>query len=521
MMRACPTRLIAALLLASTPALASSHREAPDITEMPKVDGTDFYMFRSYEPGRADFVTLIANYIPLQDAYGGPNYFSLDAEARYRIHVDNNGDGVEDVSFQFRCTEAFADIKLPVGGQQVSVPVINVGQISGGPGSRDPDLNRAESCTLGVSRGRITNGTRWAFAENSITGSMRFGKPVDNIGEKSIPDYAGYARQFITDVSIPGCTGGDGRLFIGQRKEPFAVNLGEIFDLVNIANPLGPRDAEPSATEYKNVTSFILEVPAACLTRNASSPVIGGWTTALLPKTRVFNFGFPTGSGSEAPSEVALGVEGPEGTTEAVHVSQTGPFSQVSRLGMPLVNEVVIGLKDKNRFNWSSPAGDAALALYVTNPTLPEILEILFGAAGVRAPNNFPRTDLVAAFATGVQGLNFLSDGQPHEMLRLNTSIAPTPAASQNNLGVLGGDNAGFPNGRRPGDDVVDIELRVAMGVLCHAFPGVFCTPADAPSGNLPFTDGTLQDASQFEASFPYLATPLPGSPNGQNGVFP
>jgi hypothetical protein len=178
---------------------------------------------------------------------------------------------------------------------------------------------------------------------------------------------------------------------------------------------------------------------------------------------------------------------------------------------MPLVNEVVIGLKDKNLFNRANPTQDSGLATYVTNPALPEILEILFGT---QAPNNFPRTDLVAAFATGVQGLNFLSDGLPHEYQRLNTSIAVTPKAGQNNLGVLGGDNAGFPNGRRPGDDVVDIELRVAMGVLCHAFPGVFCTPADAPAGNLPFTDGALQDASQFDDTFPYLRTPLAGSPN-------
>ena len=159
------------------------------------------------------------------------------------------------------------------------------------------------------------------------------------------------------------------------------------------------------------------------------------------------------------------------------------------------------------------PTGDVQFATYVTNPTLPELLEILFGGAGVQAPNNFPRTDLVAAFVTGVGGLELSLDGVPREMQRLNTSIAPTPKAAQNNLGVLGGDNAGFPNGRRPGDDVVDIELRVAMGVLCHAFPGVFCTPADAPSGNLPFTDGALQDASQFDATFPYLTTPLPGSP--------
>ena len=498
MPRARLTRIAAALLLAAAPALASSHREAPAITEMPKVDGTDFYMFRSYEAGRSDFVTLVANYVPLQDAYGGPNYFSLDRDARYRIHVDNTGDGVEDVSFQFRCTEALADIALPVGGQQVSVPLIAVGPLSGGPGARDAALNRAESCTLGVARGRVTQGTRWDFATVAGGTSSRFGKPVDNIGQKTFADYDSYARQFVFGVEIPGCSG-DGRLFVGQRKESFAVNLGEIFDLVNVANPLGPRDAEPSATEYKNVTSFVLEVPAACLTRDAGNPVIGAWTTAVLPRTRVLR----------------------NDPTFQEPANESGDFVQVSRLGMPLVNEVVIGLKDKNLFNAATPEGDAALATYVTNPTLPEILEILFGAAGVRAPDNFPRTDLVAAFATGVQGLNFLSDGQPHEMLRLNTSIAPTPAGGQNNLGVLGGDNAGFPNGRRPGDDVVDIELRVAMGVLCHAFPGVFCQPADAPSGNLPFTDGTLQDASQFEASFPYLLSPVPGSPNGPNGIFP
>jgi hypothetical protein len=137
----------------------------------------------------------------------------------------------------------------------------------------------------------------------------------------------------------------------------------------------------------------------------------------------------------------------------------------------------------------------------------------------VKAPTNFPRKDLVATVATGIQGLNFLSDGQPHEMQRLNTSVAAVPAGQQNNLGVLGGDTAGFPNGRRPGDDVTDIELRVAMGVLCHAFPGVFCNPADAPSGTLPYTDGVLQDASQFDSTFPYLRPPLPGSPNGPNGV--
>ena len=490
--RALILAILALAALAAVPAQASSHREAPAITEMPKVDGTDFYMFNSYEAGRSGFVTILANYVPLQDAYGGPNYFTLDPDARYRIHIDNSGDGVEDVSFQFRCTQALADIKLPVNGVDVSVPVINVGQISGGPGQRDAALNVAESCTLGVARGRITDGTHWDFATDADTGANRFGKPVDNIGQKSIPNYAVYADKFVRDLDIPGCST-EGRIFIGQRKESFAVNLGEVFDLVNITNPLGPTDAEPNTIDDKNITTFALEVPASCLTRTGGGPVIGGWTTAVLPRNRVLRNN-PT---FQSPT------------------NENGNFVQVSRLGMPLVNEVVVGVKDKNLFNAAHPSGDAALATYVTNPTLPEILEILFGGAGVQAPNNFPRLDLVAAFATGITGLNFLSDGQPHEMLRLNTSTPPVAAAAQSELGALGGDNAGFPNGRRPGDDVVDIELRVAMGVLCHAFPGAFsCTAADAPSGSLPFTDGALQEASQFDSTFPYLRDPLPGSPN-------
>jgi len=249
----------------------------------------------------------------------------------------------------------------------------------------------------------------------------------------------------------------------------------------------------PSTIADKNVTTMALELPIKCLT--GTGDVIGGWTTASLRQARVLN----PSANFKKPA-----LEG-------------GAWTQVSRLGMPLVNEVVIGLKDKDKFNGSEPKDDGQFADYVTNPTLPEVLEILFGAAGVQAPNNFPRQDLIATFLTGIPGVNQL--GGPAEMLRLNTSITPVPAASQNNLGVLGGDNAGFPNGRRPGDDVVDSELRVAMGVLCHAVPtAVGCTAADAPSGALPFTDGTLNDESQFDPTFPYLKPPLPGSPNGPNG---
>jgi Domain of unknown function (DUF4331) len=182
----------------------------------------------------------------------------------------------------------------------------------------------------------------------------------------------------------------------------------------------------------------------------------------------------------------------------------------------------VIGLKDKDTFNGSEPRDDAQFANYVTNPTLPALIQALFGSVkppcspgGIAAPTLFPRTDLVAAFLTGVSSLN--QDGSTAELMRLNTSIAAIPAASQNRLGVIGGDNAGFPNGRRPGDDVVDIALRVVMGRLITL--GLFGTPSQAPSGSCNFTDGAFLDASHFDTTFPYLRTPIPGSPNGPNGL--
>jgi hypothetical protein len=481
----------AVCVLAAVPAAqASSHREAPGITKMPKVDGTDFYMFNSYEQGRNGYVTFIANYVPLQDSYGGPNFFTLDPDATYDIHVDNTGNGVETLTFQFRVKQEFKNISLPVGGQMVSVPFVNVGQISAGAGGAAAQ-NVEESYTINVVRGPLAHPTSSGYATDAASGTARFGKPIDNIGNKSVPNYHEYAASFIHNIKIPGCSG-TGRVFVGQRHDGFAVNLGEVFDLVNIGNPLGDRNAEPNSLADKNVTTFALEVPASCLV-SSSSTVIGGWTTAWLPRDRVLS-----------------------NTPDFRDANQTGDLVQVSRLGAPLVNEVVIGLQDKNKFNASQPSGDAQFATYVTNPTLPAVLQLLFGAAGVQAPTNFPRKDLVAAFLTGVGGLNQL--GGPAEMLRLNTATAPLSPVQQNNLGLLGGDDAGFPNGRRPGDDVVDIELRVAMGVICVAFPKVYCNPSDAPSGNLPFTDGTLNDVSQFDDAFPYLQDPFPGSPNGPLG---
>ncbi len=479
----------AAFMAAAHIAHASSHREAPFISTQPQVDGTDFYMFRSYEPGRSDYVTLVANYVPLQDAYGGPNFFSLDPNALYEIHIDNTGDGTEKITFQFRFKNSLADIQLPIGGKQVSIPLVQAAPIGAG---NTAALNVTQTYTVDVVRGDRRGGQH-AAVTNAATGAATFTKPMDFIGTKtfgSVTGYEAYAAQYIYNVNIPGCSA-PGKVFVGQRKDPFVVSLGKTFDLLNL-NPLATSGGKDSLAD-KNVTSFVLEVPIACVT-SPGEPVIGAWTTASMRQVRLLD-GTPS-SGLRTTDKVG------------------GPWVQVSRLGMPLVNEVVIGLKDKDRFNASKPRNDGQFADYVTNPTFPAIVESLFGSAGVKAPTNFPRKDLITAFLTGVPGLNQPKNIKPSEMLRLNTSIAPTPKGSQKTLGVLSGDNAGFPNGRRPGDDIVDATLRVAMGVLCTLnAPSAFgCVAADAPSGGLGYTDdGTPIDDSFFTNAFPYLLTPLPG----------
>ncbi|WP_409220054.1 DUF4331 domain-containing protein [Alteromonas sp. W364] len=506
---------------------ASSHREAPNITRFPTVDSTDFYAFNSYEEGRGDYVTMIANYIPLQDAYGGPNYFPMDPEAVYSIHIDTDGDAEEDLSFAFDFDRKLANdnqgVKLTIGpeGNQrsVGVPLINIGPISSADQSA---ANFAESYTITMIEGNARTGTRTPVT-NATSGGEAFGKPLDYIGNKTFSNLAGYqsyANSFIYDIAIPGCDE-MGRVFVGQRKDPFAVNLGETFDLVNYVPVEG--DSAPGADDNggfpggitqnannddlvdKNVTSIAIEVPKSCVTGNGNG-TIGSWTSASLPQARILN---PNAS-----------FDKPEVTG--------GALTQVSRLGSPLVNELVIGIGDKDKFSSAHPKDDGQFADYVTHPALPELLNILFkdpvnatlGASfETIAPTNFPRVDLVTAFLTGFEGVNQLSTVTPSEMLRLNTAIPATAQAEQSPFGVAGNDLAGFPNGRRPGDDVVDIALRVVMGALCHPIPingeptnlGL-CNPEDAVVGNVPFTDGAPLDASMMDATFPYLASPIAGS---------
>ena len=512
--------LIGMIVSTASAGWSSSHREAPGTEQgLPRIDSTDMYMFRSYEPGRDKFVTLIANYLPLQDPYGGPNYFVLDNDAVYEIHVDNTGDAVEDLTFQFRFNSKLGNkgngITLNIGGKDVAIPLRQVDQITD---RNDDSLNEKESYTLKLVEGDRRSGKRRDIAR--APGDGKFIKPVDNIGNKTLPDYAAYAKQHIYAIKVPGC-GTNGRVFVGQRAEAFAVNLGPIFDLVNFVPIEG--DSAPGAGDGKgfpggitqdranddvvgkaNVTSLALELPIACLVGKGNG-VIGAWTTASLPR-----------------SKLSSDNKGKKGDA----------LVQVSRLSAPLVNEVVIGLKDKDLYSGAEPIQDGAVATYVTNPTLPALLDVLFRDAvnatfgtniKTLAPTNFPRGS-GRCLPHRIKGLNQQKTVTASEMMRLNTAIMPTPRDKQSTFGVAGGDLAGFPNGRRPGDDAVDLALRVVMGRLCYDLPigkalggkenninlGL-CKPKQASVGNVAFTDGAPISATELKNAFPYLNDPIRG----------
>lgn len=515
--------------LASSPTIASSHREAPYISKYPQVDGTDFYMFNSYESGRENYVTILANYIPVQAAYGGPNYFPMDENALYEIHIDNDGDAIEDITFQFDFSNALpatdvVTFTIGEGANAKTIPAVlkNVGGISA---ANEAGLNLIESYSITMVEGDRRSGTSTAIT-NTEDGNLNFRKPFDYVGTKTFGgagNYKTYANSFITDISIPNCAA-DGRVFVGQRLEGFKIALGEVFDLVNFVPIEGDsvagagdgagfpggvtQDPARNILAKNNVTTIALEIPKACLTGTGNG-VIGGWTTSSLRQATILN---------PNPSITKPEVSG-------------GAWTQVSRLGNFLVNELFIGFTDKDKFNSSEPKDDGQFADYVTHPVFPAIIDVLFKDAvnstlGTNianlAPANIPRTDLVAGFLTGFPGVNQLATVTPSEMLRLNTAIDATDRDSQNTLGVAAGDLAGFPNGRRPGDDSVDIALRVAMGALCHPLPlgengaGVnlgLCSESDAPVGNVALTDGVPISALDFDGSFPYLLTPYPGSP--------
>jgi len=504
--------LSVALLLLIVGVWASSHSEAPNTVALPQADGTDLYAFRSYETGRSNFVVIMANFLPLQSPFGGPNYFSLSDQHVYEIIIDNNGDGNEDITFQFvygnrlggpvnlvnYTIEGICDdtpyttvqsvntgIALNIGGKNMAIPLKIAGPVTTG---NTANLNWFEFYSINYITGDRNNpGTQ---INQLGTSNTVFTKPMDYAGTKSFPNYAAYANQFIYNISIPGCSTA-GRVFVGQRKEPFQINLGGIFDLINfIPIPGFPGAIQNSpgnnALSDKNIATFALEVPIACLVGSGNG-VIGVWQS-----TRQIN---------------------DTGTAHTI-------VKQVQRMANPLVNEILIGLINKGDYNRGTPAVDSVVTLpYVQYPTMPTIISSLFLNAvnqqlglslTTLAPNNYPRQDLVLIFLQGIPGINQLANTALYaDYLRLNTSVQPTAPSSQNNLGVIGGDLAGFPNGRRPADDVVDIGLDALMGRLCWL--NITCTAANAPVGNVNFTDGVSPSVYDYDLTFPFFKTPIPG----------
>ena len=453
------------------PLLASSHGEAPLISMDRFADNTDTYAFRSVESGREGFVTLIANYIPLQEPSGGPQWFRFDDSVLYEIKIDNTGDGVEDLSYQFQFTTQTVNNDTVLGHTTVN----ENGVISS---LTDPDYNMPQTYTVRkVDRLRNRLG-------RTIAAGLR--TPPANVGPRVTPNY----EQNLGQPAVYNLPGG-GKVFAGNRDEYFYLDLG-VFDALNLRS-IGNSGGVDSTKGY-NVSTIAIEVPIADLTRTgvvpsgptASDAVIGVWATASRRSTRVL------GGGTQ---------------------SNEGTYQQVSRLGNPLVNEVVIPLSLKDAFNAIPPSVDGTIPRVVQaiiDPELARVMQLVFGIA-IPPP---PRNDLVQIFATGipvnaVTGPNyttFLSDGTAHEFLRLNVAIAPTAIASQNRLGLLGGDVAGFPNGRRVFDDVTDIALRAMAG-------GTPFTPATNVAPNNTLGDGvSFNPEGPLLTRFPYLLPPNPGN---------
>jgi hypothetical protein len=446
----------AAALLAGSLAVSgvfgSSHREAPGILKDPTADNTDVYAYTAQDaPGS---LTVVANWIPLADPAGGPNFFPLDEDARYYIKVDNTGDGYEDVAYRWDFTTRFRNPNSFL----YAVPPVN--------SINDRNLNLYQTYDLYKEE---YNRDRKMVSSRRIVDDA----PVvpDNVGPKTMPNFAQIEAGGVTPLK------GGGKTIVTPANDAFFVDLGTIFDGINLDRPgrpnigLGNQGGGKDDVAGYNTKSFVLQVPEREVTRDgkqvsgasAGNAVVGVWST------------------TERRSDQVLGSR---------RGGQRGKkWVQVSRLGNPLINEVIIPIGKKDKFNRTSPANDARnFGRFALNPEPARILNALFGL-GVQETN---RTDIVQALLTGVPGLTQIGkDPAAADTLKLNLGVPP--AAKPNRFGVLAGDVAGFPNGRRLADDVVDIELRVIAGALL------------SPPKNIPLGDGVDQDDKPFRAQFPYV----------------
>ncbi|MEV7974794.1 DUF4331 domain-containing protein [Streptomyces sp. NPDC086519] len=407
-------------------ASASSHREAPLISGTPQYDNTDLYAFVS--PDKSDTTTIVSDYIPFEEPAGGPNFYQFADDAQYDIHIDNNGDALDDLIFRYTFRTKI---------KNKNTFLYNTGVVDS---LNDPDLNVTQSYDLDLIK--LKNGKqqyRTRIADNIPAA------PSD-VGKASMPDYAKLRSQAIYKTANGGAT------FAGQADDPFFADL-RVFDLL-----YGGNLSEVGRDTLKgyNVNTIALQVPNSLIRQSASRPTVGIYATTQRRNAQ-------------------------------------GYYAQVSRLGNPLVNEVVNPQKDKDRFNASQPKDDAQFLKNVTNPELPKLIQQIYN---IKAPSE-PRNDLVSVFLTGVKGLNTEQpQAKPSEMLRLNTSIKPT--AKPKRLGVLDGDNAGFPNGRRLTDDVIDEALQVMEGELVGSKNDL--------------GDAVDKNDKGFEKYFPYVAEPTSGS---------
>jgi hypothetical protein len=467
----------------------SSHREAPEVSKDPVADSCDLYAFVS--PDTPDRVTMIANYVPLQGPDGGPNFYEFGDGVLYEINVDNNGDGVADVTYQFQFT---SEITNP------NTFLYNTGPIRS---LIDPNWNRRQTYSVT----KVENGQAPVVLASGVP------CPPCNIGPLSTPAYPSLAAAAITTIA-PGI-----KVFAGQRADGFYVDLGALFDLGDLrpfeqdhttfglsGTGLGKMAAGVNSTAGVNVHTIAIEVPIRELTANGSKPssvtspdaVIGIWTTASRQKVCM--------AGDTPDTDVA-----------------TGPFVQVSRLGNPLFNEVIVPMAAKDRWNRQTPATDSQFAPRVANPELAALLPALY-------PGVFPnlaafnatgtaRADLLAILLTGipagvVPGFQNYTGSTQADMLRLNVAIPPT-TSGVSNLGLIGGDPGGYPNGRRVFDDVATIEIRAVAGATLPLVDPSYTADGAAGAVSMGLTSGptdlTAMGTERYLTEFPYLGVPHSG----------
>ena len=459
----------------------SSHREAPEISQDPVADNTDCYAFVS--PDKPDTVTIITNYVPLEDPPGGPNFFEFGEDVRYSIYVDNDGDGKPEIEYQFRFKTRL---------RNPDTFLYNTGQITS---LSSETWNRRQFYE--ITEVNHENGRSKVLGRDLAS-------PPCNIGPRSTPNYPKLAK-----AAVHRLQSGE-RVFAGQRNEGFFVDLGSIFDLGDL-RPLQNLHliaTSPAmgvdATATLNVHTIAIQIPIRKLTRDHSVPtdpmsakaVLGIWGAASRRKTTVLD---------KANDERA----------------ESGPWVQVSRLGNPLFNEVIVPMGDKDKWNAVHPAADKAFAKYVEHPELAKLLPVLYPGVFPRLEKlKAKRADLVAILLTGIPkgiipGFQNYTGSVLADMMRLNVAIPPTKS-KPSPLGLLGGDPAGFPNGRRVFDDVVNIELQAVAG-LTYPLVNPSYKPDDAASK---LTQGLTPGKDRYQSTFPYLGTPHDGfhTPSGPKG---